>query len=710
MHFDPPGYCLFFHRQRVCLGWAWARDTRTWRVSLASGERLRCPPQRILYAWTVASAPKAEGSQHAYKLDGDGPVTAAHQQAEREAVAHLSAEEADLQLRMRALTGESLSRTRLEALRAELPCGVGHPAEALLARLLPTEASHWERAAAVLVLAQERTLFHWGPHGFQAHDAAEAVRRESLRSEESARAEALEQRLEWTRAWGQSPPAQLPQAETAPFVQELLSLTLHERRSPHWRWLAGPLGLNGLEERSLRMRLQTWLECANSWPGWPAIWRMQAQLPHEFSPQALEQAQRLHTKPVELRERTDLRKLPCYTIDDHATRDRDDALSVQSLGRGRLLLSIHIAHPHGLRSGDAIFAEAEARLASSYALSEQIPMLPQVLSEDRYSLQAGVDRETLTMRFRLDEGGVEWLDAMPTVICVRANLNYQQGAQLLTTQRETWGRLAVYCARLRTVRIAAGATEIPRPSLRVDVSYPEQVRLMHAPRDQPIDRLIEESAILYNHHAGMLCADAGLPAIYRTQPAFSAPAATRRSTKEHKTAGGVVDRQAAPRASFSIRPATHVGLACERYIQISAPLRRFLDLLMQAQLSAHLRGLPLPFPLPSKLSGWAQAANQRLSVHRELAARVLRYWKLRYLQQNAQQAFAAYVQEPPKANGKGALWLPALELRVACNFAAPLPAETLLRVRLAEVDPPSGWALLDSRGHADRSRPMCTAS
>ena len=71
-----------------------------------------------------------------------------------------------------------------------------------------------------------------------------------------------------------------------------------------------------------------------------------------------------------LREKLALSPAAAFSIDDSATTEIDDALSVQGLGSGQVTLGIHIAAPAlAVEPGSAVAQIARDRLSTVYILS-----------------------------------------------------------------------------------------------------------------------------------------------------------------------------------------------------------------------------------------------------------------------------------------------------------------------------------------------------
>ena len=84
-----------------------------------------------------------------------------------------------------------------------------------------------------------------------------------------------------------------------------------------------------------------------------------------------------------------LSQAQAFSIDDSATTEIDDALSVQGLGSGTVVVGIHIAAPGlALLPGSPIDQLVRARLSTVYMPGHKITMLPDAVVQ-AYTLQAG---------------------------------------------------------------------------------------------------------------------------------------------------------------------------------------------------------------------------------------------------------------------------------------------------------------------------------
>ncbi len=109
------------------------------------------------------------------------------------------------------------------------------------------------------------------------------------------------------------------------------------------------------------------------------------------------------TVSIHTQDRTDFRSWQTMTIDGADAKDLDDAISIARYENGDFLLGVHIADvaEYVEEDGD-LDHEAYLRGTSIYTPGRVIPMLPEILSNDRCSLHPGSPKLTLSILMRVD--------------------------------------------------------------------------------------------------------------------------------------------------------------------------------------------------------------------------------------------------------------------------------------------------------------------
>jgi exoribonuclease-2 len=374
-------------------------------------------------------------------------------------------------------------------------------------------------------------------------------------------------------------------------------------------------------------------------------------------------------------------------IDDADTVEVDDAISVEHAADGAAIVRIHIALVADfVAKGGAMDEEAAARGTTVYLPEATVRMLPDAISCDAASLLADAERPVLTTEVRLaPDGSIDETRILPERIRIARRLDYERADAMLAGSCDedpaarALRELAVIAGELREQRRRRGAVLVSRREAKVKVRGDEiEVTVLDA--GSPSRTLVAELMVLGNFAAACFAARRNVPILYRVQP----------------DAAGEL---AAQRPRLSLHPDSHAGMGLECYAQLSSPIRRYADLVMQRQVLAAL----------SEPGGVAYSADELLAVlaqaeaaetlGRELERRAKRYWILRLLERFAPEG---PLRALATRDGAGAE-LADYAIR-GTLFGAPNLAEgALVLVRLSRVDPLRGRLALDYLGPGDQS-------
>ena len=384
-----------------------------------------------------------------------------------------------------------------------------------------------------------------------------------------------------------------------------------------------------------------------------------------------------------------------FSIDDSATTEIDDALSVQGLGSGTITLGIHIAAPGlAIQPGDAVDQLGRARLSTVYMPGYKVTMLPDTLVQT-YTLQAGRDCPALSLYVTLDEATLEikghesriervsiahnlrhdQLDAIVTEPWLRdPSFNHENEPKPLPALREQLSflyRLAKDLKAKREVvrgkpetfnrpdynfRLAGGTTAEPDGT--------ETVLISTRQRGAPLDLIVAEAMILANSTWGNWMAELGVPGIYRSQASLAPGVKVRMGT----------------------RALPHAGIGVKSYAWSSSPLRRYTDLVNQWQIIACVQhgktaALAAPFkPKDASLFSIISSFDEAYSAYNSYQGGMERFWTLKYLQQNGITELEASVFKDNMVRAD------TLPLVLPVMGGQNLPRGARVRVKLGEMD------------------------
>lgn len=383
--------------------------------------------------------------------------------------------------------------------------------------------------------------------------------------------------------------------------------------------------------------------------------------------------------------RVDLSRLPAWSIDDEETLEIDDGFSFEWSG-DKVTLWIHVADlTPFVQPGDPLDEEGRKRISSVYLPQTKVRMLPERLSCQLASLVEGELRPALSLRVVLDEEGeiVNW-EFLRSQVRITHRRSYDECDELLATggeEADSLRRLVDLADRLQARRLAAGALKLPRPEVKVSVRG-EAIDVKVIDPDTPSRRVVSEWMILVNRLAAAYARRHGIPLIFRSQPS---PAEPFEVPESYDPVALQTVFASLERSRLSLEPEPHWGLGVEAYTQVTSPLRRYCDLVVQRQLAAHVQGYPPPHRSEELLEviGLIQALEGDLKAAERNS---VRYYLLKYLSRLPDEVFVGVVVrglEHGELVETRDLFLRGLLI----HEGEPYPPGTEVRMRIAQVDP-----------------------
>jgi exoribonuclease II len=377
-----------------------------------------------------------------------------------------------------------------------------------------------------------------------------------------------------------------------------------------------------------------------------------------------------------------------FSIDDSSTTEIDDALSVQGLGSGSVVLGVHIAAPGlAITPDSAIDKVARERLSTVYMPGWKITMLPDEVVQ-AYTLQAGRECPAVSLYVTFDEAtlAVTATETKLERVPIATNLRHDELDHRITEATLTGRAGADYpfaaelafafrlASHLKTQReVVRGKPEsFNRPDYNFrlggnegrEPSGEESVHISARVRGAPLDLIVSEAMILANSTWGRWLDDLGVPGIYRSQPSLAPGIKVRMGTKA----------------------AAHAGIGVAHYAWSTSPLRRYVDLVNQWQIIACARhgrtaALAAAFkPRDAALFSIISAFDAAYAAYNSFQSGIERYWTLRYLAQNSIEEIPASVMV------NGLVRCETLPLVLPATGAQGLARGTRVMVRVAASD------------------------
>ena len=357
------------------------------------------------------------------------------------------------------------------------------------------------------------------------------------------------------------------------------------------------------------------------------------ELPVEFPEKVMNQAERTpeQIREADMQGRMDLRKVPMVTIDGEDAKDLDDAVSLH-MENGHYVLGVHIADvANYVQERSAMDREALKRGTSVYPVDRVIPMLPEKLSNGICSLNAGVDRLTLSCIMTIDKKGnvIDHVIA-ETVIRVDQRMTYTSVKKILEKDEEETARyrelvpmflrMGELAQLLREKRGKRGSIDFDFPETKVKLDEEGcPVEIMPCERNAAT-RIIEDFMLAANETVAEDCFWQQLPFLYRTHEKPDPDRMRKLVTFLHnfgytlrlkdnevhpkeiqkllaKLEGtaqeALIDRltlRSMKQAKYTTECTGHFGLAAKYYCHFTSPIRRYPDLQIHRIIKDTLRG------------------------------------------------------------------------------------------------------------------------
>ncbi len=381
------------------------------------------------------------------------------------------------------------------------------------------------------------------------------------------------------------------------------------------------------------------------------------EIPIEFSPETLKEAETEAAGTIVLDGRTDLRDKFIMTIDGADAKDLDDAVSVEHYGEG-YLLGVHIADvSHYVKEGGAIDIAAFERGTSVYFTDKVVPMLPKSLSNGICSLDSDVDRYALSAFIQIDKfGEIEKCELKKSVIRSKIHGIYSEFNKLISGEADekllekysllTDERLDTMLELYRLLRHRnenRGALDLDSAEGTVlldENGMPEDVLVRERGEGE---RLIEQFMLCANEAVAAWLTDRGYPCVYRIHeapnkekvsdfikfaqaigidtgyvkldrltPAYFGKILDKAKKKGLGEQVSYMVLRTMNKAKYSENNSSHFGLASKNYCHFTSPIRRYPDLAVHRIITNALKN-PDVGSLKAKYSSFCVSAAKKSS-------------------------------------------------------------------------------------------------
>jgi len=378
--------------------------------------------------------------------------------------------------------------------------------------------------------------------------------------------------------------------------------------------------------------------------------------------------------------RRDLTHLPAYAIDDATTETPDDALSFEPLETGGRVW-VHVADPASLILPESpLDLDGRSRGVTLHLPETVVPMLPAATTP---LLGLGLAAVSPALSFALDvdaEGRLLSLEIFPSLVRV-ARLTYEEADGRLT--EEPFASLWRLAQAYEAARRANGAVSIDLPEASVRVNGGEVS--IHPVLPLASRHMVENAMVMTGEAVARYAAEHAIPLPHATQdPPDNGSGDGALLGPEATLSEMFALRRTMKRSQYRSTPAPHFGLGLPAYVQVTSPLRRYLDLVTHQQLRGHLAGVPLL--TAADIIERIGEVEPAIAAARQAENLSNRHWTLVYLQQHPGWQGEAVLLD--RRGQSGICVIPELALETQVYLPPDLPLDSRVTLILRSVDLP----------------------
>lgn len=256
-------------------------------------------------------------------------------------------------------------------------------------------------------------------------------------------------------------------------------------------------------------------------------------LPRSFPNTVLKEAESLvsHSTKADQKNRLDLRELLTVSFGELEKKDINHALSIETTTSGYWRVGVHIADvAYFIKVDSPLDKEARKRAISIYLRNEVVPILPDGLSSDYFSLLPKKDRLAISILITVNKNGqIVEFEIEPSVIQVNVHLSYEQTKKIINGNTDglvdinleqlenTINKLQDVSHAVRNARLRRGAFDLNLPDEKSYYNDESPLGAMIIPNIFQARSMVAELIVLANQAIASHLLALGVPAIYRVQ-------------------------------------------------------------------------------------------------------------------------------------------------------------------------------------------------
>lgn len=301
-----------------------------------------------------------------------------------------------------------------------------------------------------------------------------------------------------------------------------------------------------------------------------------------------------------------------YTIDSEYTKDFDDAFTIIEYDEISITIIVHIIDlSFFIKPNDELFNSSKERISSAYFLHEKYHMFEKSLSQDFFSLRSGQIRPTIGYKFILKKDKIEFKGISQCSIIVKENLSYKQVDKIINDS--FWSILYDICLSIQNQRLNQELVKKEfTTELSIDISDTNNIKIEKSQRSiLKSNCIIKELSILVNEYSAKFFSN-NCPILYKVQ------------------------------SKWTTSPKKNDLIGTDLYVQCTSPIRRFIDLITQIQLSNYLQDKSITFT-KEKLEEYGTLIQDKTNFINLTQKSIQDHFIYVYFSQNINKEFEAII-------------------------------------------------------------------
>ena len=462
-------------------------------------------------------------------------------------------------------------------------------------------------------------------------------------------------------------------------IKNYVIATGSSKRSREAKSFVHQLGINRIEDATeFLIRIGEWNSNAD-----PDLKRLEET--ENFSKKSLNETEKILSSVFEKDSFVDLTSKEIIAIDDEDTEDIDDAISID-IKSDSIELGVHICNvAYYIRKGSSLDIEARNKGETVYIPDKHIDIFPKELIIEKFSLFAGQPKLAISLLIQLDKKTykIKEYKFIKSIVSVSRNFSYIEAENELLKEKK--GKELVNIAiALRKKRIMKGAFILQLPELKLKINEDGSINIYRNYMKSIPHMIIAELMILTNSLAAKFIKEHNIPSIFRVQ-SEEIPQEGRELDSNDPLYSIKVVKHLRP-SIISTDSESHKPLGLNSYVQVTSPIRRYFDLVVQRQIIGILEGNEWIYD-DKELSEIISTVTNGFGERRLKQKNRRKYWLYRYLQDNLDENIKGIISSANETYSSAYLPDFFLEVPIKNHSTKNLKEYDEVTLNVEEVDP-----------------------